>query len=76
MRNILSYTNRPLLGADIKEWIIENTKQKTEYTNIAYSMLRYLNLRDDGLYQIVLAPSGTGAGERRRYKPNVVRIKD
>lgn len=47
MKNVLSYINRPLFGAEIKSWIAENTKQNTEYSRIARSMLRYMNLRAD-----------------------------
>lgn len=47
MKNVLSYINRPLFGAEIKSWIAENTKQNTAYSRIARSMLRYMNLRND-----------------------------
>lgn len=76
MKNILSYVRKPLTGSEIKAWIVEHTKRQTEYTRIARSMMRYMNLQDEELYEIVLAPSGTGAGEQKRYKPNVVKIKD
>lgn len=73
-KNILSYTNCPLTGADIKAWIIEHTDWETEYTHIARRMLRYINLKDEALYRIDLRPSGTGVRERKKYKPNVVKI--
>lgn len=76
MKNILSYVRKPLSGSEIKAWIVEHMKQQTEYTRIARSMMRYMNLQDETLYEIVLAPSGTGAGERKRNKPNVVKVKN
>lgn len=74
--NILSYVNKPLHGAEIKMWIEFNTRNETEYSNIARSMLRYMNLTDNTVYKIVLAPPGTGAGEQKRYRPNVIRVCD
>lgn len=76
MKNILSYIRKPLTGSEIKAWIVEHTKRQTEYTRIARSMMRYMNLQDEELYEIVLAPSGTGVGEQKRYKPNVIKVKD
>lgn len=76
MKNILSYVRKPLTGSEIKAWIVEHTKRQTEYTRIARSMMRYMNLQDEELYEIVLAPSGTGVGEQKRYKPNVIKVKD
>ena len=76
MKNILSYVRKPLTGSEIKAWIIEHTKRQTEYTRIARSMMRYMNLQDEELYEIVLSPSGTGVGEQKRYKPNVIKVKD
>lgn len=73
-KNILSYVNRKLSGAEIKAWIAENTNQETEYSRIANSMIRYMNLQDETLYRVVLDPPGTGCGERKRYRPNVVRV--
>lgn len=74
MKNILSYVRKPLTGSEIKAWIVEHTKRQTEYTRIARSMMRYMNLQDEELYEIVLAPSGTGVGEQKRYKPNVIKV--
>ena len=74
MQNILSYINKPLTGAEIKIWIVEHTSHETEYSHITKSMLRYMNLSDKALYKVVLNPSGTGAGEQKRYKPNVVKL--
>lgn len=74
-RNILSCSNRYLTGADIKDWILWHTKQETEYTHIARPMLRYMNLKDEALYRIDLNPPGTGSGERKKHKPNVIRTK-
>lgn len=76
MKNILSYVRKPLTGSEIKAWIVERTKRQTEYTRIARSMMRYMNLQDEEMYEIVLAPSGTGVGEQKRYKPNVIKVKD
>ena len=44
-----------------KSWIAENTKQNTEYSRIARSMLRYMNLRNDCLYLIVTSPPGSAS---------------
>lgn len=76
MKNVLSYINRPLFGAEIKSWIAENTKQNTEYSRIARSMLRYMNLRNDCLYLIVTSPPGSASGKRNTGKPIVVRAKE
>lgn len=71
--NILSYVNRPICGAEIKKWIIEHTSRNTEYSRIAKSMLRYMNIRDDTFYFIVTSPSGTGCGEKKSGKPILVK---
>lgn len=71
--NILSFINRPIHGSEIKQWIIKNTKENTEYSHIAKNMLRYMNLADNRLYIIITLPSGTGCGEKKKYKPNIVR---
>lgn len=75
MKNVLSYINRPLFGVEIKSWIAENIKQNTEYSRIARSMLRYMNLRDDRLYIIVTSPPGSASGKRNTGKPIVVEQK-
>lgn len=76
MVNILSVTNKPVLGKEIKEWILFHQKNKTEYTKIAKRMVRFENISDEKLYRIVLRPSGTGCGEVQRYHPIVVNISD
>ena len=75
MVNILSYTNTPISGKTIKQWILFHTVNQTEYTHIARTMMRYMNLNDDHQYVVELRPSGTGCGERKRYKPNIRRFK-
>lgn len=76
MKNILSYNNGRFLGKEIKDWIDYHTKNQTEYTRIAQSMVRYIDtLNDARVYKIELSPSGTACGERKRYKPNVILIK-
>ena len=71
MENILSYMNKPISGEIIKQWILFHTVNQTEYTKIAKTMARYMNLNDDCPYVIELRPSGTGCGERKGYKPNI-----
>ena len=75
MKNILSYIHRPLLGSDIKTWITENTTHSTEYSGIARSMLRYLNLDGDILYMVVTSPPGTACGKQNTGKPIIVRAE-
>lgn len=73
MRNILSYQNERFTGAEIREWIEYHINNKTEYYKIAYSMRRYLEtIYDDREYCINLRPGGTGCGEEKRYKPNLI----
>ena len=75
VKNILSYMT-PISGSEIKSWIVEHTTRQTEYSKIAYTMLRYMNLDDSTMYQIEISPVGTGSGERRTGRPNVVKIKN
>lgn len=76
MKNILSYNNCKFCGKEIREWICYHVKNKTKYTRIAKSMIRYVDtLVDDRIYRIDLSPSGTGCGEKKRHKPNVVLIE-
>ena len=75
MKNILSFINKSIPGNTIKEWIIFHAFNETEYTKIAKTMMRYMNLRDDCNYYIDLRPCGTGCGEWKRYKPNVRKCK-
>ena len=72
MRNILSY-KQPLHGKEIKKWIVFHSNNDTEYTKIAKRMVQYMRIEDDAIYRIILRPHGTSAGERRRYKPVVVK---
>lgn len=74
MRNILSYKyNSRFTGAEIREWIEYHINNKTEYYKIAYSMRRYLKtIQDDREYCISLRPSGTGCGEVKIGKPNLL----
>ena len=76
MVNILSVTNKPLLGKEIKEWILFHQDNETEYTKMAKRMARFENISDDKLYKIVLRPSGTGCGEIKRYHPIIVNVFD
>ena len=39
MKNVLSYINRPLFGAEIKSWIAENTKQNEVRYNIEWDFV-------------------------------------
>ena len=71
--NILSYVNKPICGAEIKAWISEHTSRDTEYSRIARSMLRFMNIRDDALYFVIASPSGTGCGEKKKGKPILVK---
>ena len=71
MENILSYINKPTSGKIIKQWILFHTVNQTEYTKIAKTMARYMNLNDDCPYVIELRPTGTGCGERKRCEPNI-----
>ena len=74
MRNILSYKYNSLFtGAEIREWIGYHMNNKTEYYKIAYSMRRYLEtMHDDREYCINIRPSGTGGGEEKIGKPNIL----
>lgn len=71
--NILSYVNKPISGAEIKSWIAEHANNNGEYTRIAKSMLKYMNLRDDVLYCVATSPKGTGCGEIKN-KPIVAKF--
>lgn len=75
VKNILSYVT-PLSGREIKDWIVEHTTRQTEYSKIARTMLRYMNLADSAMYRIDVSPVGTGIGERRKGRPNVTKIKN
>lgn len=73
MKNILSYNNKKVSGKEIKNWICFNIENKTEYSRIAKSMNRYLDtLIDNRSYKIELSPNGTGCGEKKNNKPNVI----
>ena len=75
VKNILSYMT-PISGSEIKSWIVEHTTHQTEYSKIARTMLRYMNLADSAMYRIDVSPVGTGIGERRKGRPNVTKIKN
>lgn len=77
MRNILSYQpNGCFIGAEVREWIEYHINNKTEYYKIAYSMKRYLEtIQDDREYSINLRPSGTGCGEEKIDKPDLILCK-
>ena len=74
IRNILSF-QQPLLGKEIKDWIVFHTANETEYSAIAAQMQRFSNIADEEKYQVVMHPRKTVFGERFR-KPIVVRIKN
>lgn len=73
MKNILSFVDTPILGSEIIEWIEFHVKNKTEYSKIANSMKGYLDtIYPSRKYWIELNPQGTGCGERKRYKPELI----
>ncbi|MNV44000.1 hypothetical protein D3C71_1357400 [compost metagenome] len=64
MKNILSFKEgTPILGSEIKEWIVFNTTNKTSHSKTAKGLLKYLSISDSKLYKINLHPHGTGCGE-------------
>ena len=73
MKNILSFMNRPISGAEIKQWITYHIEHETEYSKIARSMIRYLNISDNRAYVVNLSPPGTGCGERKKKRPALIR---
>lgn len=72
MVNILSCNGKAFPGKEIKAWIEYHALNQTEYSRIARSMMRYRNLVDDKYYWIRLRPAGTGCGEVKRYRPDVI----
>ena len=75
MPNILSYVDKPVSGKEIKQWIVEHTTRDTEYSKIARTMQRYMNLNDSCMYCVVTSPPGTGVGEQKIGRPNVVKME-
>ncbi len=76
MKNILSFNGKTISGREIKDWIFYHIEHETSYSRIAKSMVRYVDtLVDNRLYRIELSPSGTGCGEKKRYKPNVILVE-
>lgn len=77
MKNILSYKeNTPILGKDIKDWIVYNIENKTSHYSEAKYMARYLStIADNEYYIIQLSYSGTACGSRVRHKPLVVKYR-
>ena len=73
MENILSFVNKSVSGKEIKQWITYHTTHETEYSKIAYSMVKYLNISDDRAYVVNLSPPGTGCGERKKKRPTLIR---
>ncbi|MNB84572.1 hypothetical protein D3C81_804340 [compost metagenome] len=64
MKNILSFKEgTPILGKEVKEWILFNTNNKTSHSKVARGFLKYLNISDSKFYKVNLHPSGTGCGE-------------
>ena len=72
-KNILSFNFKPITGKQIKEWIKFHRDNITEYSKIANRMERFMTIKDDLYYYLVLRPSGSSCGSFKRYNPDVVR---
>ena len=75
IQNILSF-QRPLLGKEIKEWVLFHTDNETEYTPIAVQLKRFGNIVDEKTYRIDMHPRKSWHGKEHKFKPNVVRINE
>ena len=76
MRNILSLKpGTPILGSEIREWCEYNISKNTSHAKIAKRISdKFSNIQDDLYYELNLAPSTSGCGQRAKHKPILIRI--
>ena len=53
MKNILSCRHELFTGKEIKEWIVYHTEHNTSKSRLAKYMLKYMNIENDTLYEVL-----------------------